>query len=279
MPAFPGKIMTQTIQIETFSKLTGPINDWGLLRKSLLFAELSQIAYLHEEQTASAAHQIGFSMCQFFEVDGAQAYMFSNDIDLVIACRGTEPREWNDIKADINAWPVAAETIGRVHQGFKKEVDDLWPLLEEQLMDNRKELWLCGHSLGGAMATICASRCRVFYINTNPLELFTYGSPRVGTQKYVTYCYVKHTRWVNNNDVVTRVPPAWMGYRHVGQEMYLDADGNVSKLTKQQRIKDRYRGFILGIKQGKVDHFSDHAIRRYVQYIHKAFLDSEEEKP
>jgi triacylglycerol lipase len=270
--------MAETGNIATISKLTGPIKDWGLYRKSLLFAELARIAYLNEERATLGARQIGFTTSKFIELDGAQAYIFSNDIDIVIACRGTEPREWNDIKADANAWPIIAETIGRVHRGFKKEVDDLWPVLEKELIHNTKELWLCGHSLGAAMATICASRCRLSYIKSNPIELFTYGSPRVGTKKYVTHCVVKHTRWVNNNDVVTRVPPVWLGYRHVGNEMYLNAYGKVRKMTGYQRFKDRYRGFIMGIKQGRIDHFSDHSIASYIQYIHQVLLESEEGK-
>ena len=51
---------------------------------------------------------------------------------------------------------VIAETAGRVHRGFKREVDDLWPRLEQALVNNTRPLWFAGHSLGGAMATICA---------------------------------------------------------------------------------------------------------------------------
>ena len=133
--------MAENEAIQTISRVSGPIQDWGLYRKSLLFAELARIAYLHEEDAASGARQIGFPQVEFFDVDGAQAYLFSNEHDLVLACRGTEPREWNDVKADINAWPVIAETIGRVHSGFKKEADDLWPVLEQRLIENTKE---CG---------------------------------------------------------------------------------------------------------------------------------------
>ncbi len=258
------------------SRLSGSITDWGVLRKSLFFAELSAIAYFPDVEAIKAAGEIGFSNARLAEVDGAQAYMFSNETDLVIACRGTESQEWNDLRADLNAWPVTAETIGRVHRGFKREVDDLWPILEKKLIRNTKELWLCGHSLGGAMATICASRCKLSYIKTNPLEVFTYGSPRVGTKKYVTYCDVRHFRWVNNNDIVTQIPPVWMGYYHTGQEMYLDAYGNVRTLTVQERLRDRYYGFIMGLKKGEIDHFTDHAIARYVEYLRQAFLKSDE---
>ena len=76
--------------------------------------------------------------------------------------------------------------------------------------------------------------------------------------------------------LLRRVPPAWMGYYHVGQEMYLNAYGKVRKLTRYQRLKDRYRGFKMGLKQGKIDHFADHAIRRYAAYLQQAFLKSAE---
>ena len=85
-----------------------------------------------------------------------------NKDDLVIACRGTEPTEFNDISADLKAIPVIAETISRVHQGFKAEVDELWPGISEDInrkVNLGKTLWFCGHSLGAAMATIMCSRC------------------------------------------------------------------------------------------------------------------------
>lgn len=268
--------MAESETIQTISRISGPIQNWGLYRKSLLFAELSRIAYLHEKEAGAGARQIGFPHVEFFDVDGAQAYLFSNEHDLVLACRGTEPREWNDVKADMNAWPVIAETIGRVHRGFKKEADDLWPVLEQRLVENTKELWLCGHSLGGAMATIYASRCKLSYIKTDPVELYTYGSPRVGTKKYVTFCTVKHVRWVNNNDLVPRVPPGWLGYYHVGDEVYLNAYGKVRKHTPYQRLKDRYRGFAMGLRMGKLDHFSDHVLTRYIEYIYEVLLESGE---
>ena len=269
--------MPKTLSIEIVSRLTAaPLKAWGVYRKSLLFAELAMIAYCNEAVAAPAAQQIGFTETRLFDVEGAQAYLFATARELVIACRGTEATEWNDIKADVNAWPVVAETIGRVHWGFKSEVDRLWPFLEKELVENTKDLWFCGHSLGAAMATICASRCKLSYIKSNPVGLFTYGSPRVGTKKYVTHCVIDHIRWVNNNDIVTRVPPAWMGYYHVGQEMYLNAYGKVRKLTRYQRLKDRYRGFKMGLKQGKIDHFADHAIRRYAAYLQQAFLKSAE---
>ncbi len=126
------------------------------------------LSYLKPDEARIGVKPLGFKEVIFYEKDGAQAYSFISDTDHVIACRGTEPSEWNDLKADLNASTALAETIGRVHRGFKKEVDDLWPVLETALKNNTRKLWFTGHSLGGAMATICAGRCLLSHIDSNP---------------------------------------------------------------------------------------------------------------
>lgn len=82
-------------------------------------------------------------------------------------------------------------------------------------MQNKK-LYVTGHSLGGAMATICASRLSAQGMNVE--GLYTYGSPRVGDGEFVANLKVNHFRFVNNNDAVPKVPPQVFGYRHHGHE-------------------------------------------------------------
>lgn len=238
--------------------------------RSLLFAKLASIAYNdNTKEVKKQAKELGFTEIEFYDREGAQAYRFQSKEDLVIACRGTQPTCWNDISADLNAVPVLAETISRVHKGFKEEVDELWPMVLEDLMAKQptQNVWFCGHSLGAAMATIMASRCMYKPEVPDPVELYTYGSPRVGWKGYVVHLGVKHHRWVNNNDVVTTVPLKIMGYKHHGEEHYLNAWGNVRKPTGWQRFKDKWRGFISGIKQGKIDNFSDHSMDNYIAYL------------
>lgn len=252
-----------------YSPFNSDLSETPDLTRSLLFAELSMISYLTLEQAKEAAATLGFTETVLFDHDGSQAYSFSNDIDIVVACRGTEADEWNDLKADINAVQAIAETVGKVHRGFKKEVDDLWPILEKMLDSNTKNLWFTGHSLGGAMATICAGRCLLSSIESIPKQVQTFGSPRVGDKRYINHAQINYLRWVNNNDIVTRSPPVWMGYRHSGTEMYLDSEGHLSKLSLLHRKKDMWKGFIGGLKKKEIDHFSDHSIVRYVDYIYR----------
>jgi len=259
------------------SWLDGPIESLSTLRKSLLFAELSNLSYLPRADAGQLAYRMGFPEIRFYNRDGAQAYIFANEEDAVVTCRGTEPHDWNDVRADLDLGSVMAETAGWVHRGFQREVDDLWPRLEQALMSNRRPLWFTGHSLGGAMAVICAGRCKLSYIRSNPRALFTFGSPRLGSWRYVNYVEIEAYRWVNNNDIISRLPPAWLGYRHKGQEIYLNAYGKIRRVTPWQRLKDRWRGFLRGLREGRFDHFADHAIGRYIENIRRAV--EEEERP
>ena len=255
---------------DVVSHLDGPILDLKRLERSLLFAEMSMLSYLHDDEAQPVLLSVGFTDIKYIDRDGAQAYELMNEHDVVVVCRGTEPNEWNDIKADANAFTDLAETVGRVHRGFKREVDDIWPILEETLRDETRNVWFAGHSLGGAMAQICAGRCQLSEIAAVPREVYTFGSPRVGTKRYIQNADVRHIRRVNNNDIVTRVPPRWLRYRHNGFKMYLDRNGELKRLSAAQRGKDRWAGFWSGLKQRKFDHFSDHAIAAYVDYIRAA---------
>lgn len=246
--------------------MTSGIKDIDFKKRSLLFAKLSKISYNNIKVAKKQAERLGFTEVEFYNKDGAQAYRFMNDTDIVIACRGTQPTQFNDIAADLKAMPVLAETVSRVHRGFKAEVDDLWPMIMADLMSKqpKQKLWFCGHSLGAAMATIMASRCHYNQKVPNPEELYTFGSPRVGWKKYVVHIGVVHHRWKNNNDIVTTVPYNWMGYRHHGKEHYMNAYGNVRQVSGYQRLKDKMRGYWMAAKKLQVDSFSDHSIDRYI---------------
>lgn len=239
--------------------------------KALLFARLAEIAYADPVTVKPIARKLGFTTQEFYDRGGAQAYRFMNKTDIVIACRGTEPTQWNDVKADLRAIPIIAETVSRVHKGFKNEVDDLWPHVREDLkrVGKSRSAWFCGHSLGAAMTTIMASRCNYDVDMPDISEVYTFGSPRVGWSKYCNSLNVKHNRFVNNNDVVTRVPLWIMGYRHHGTIHYFNRHGELSKATGWRRIKDRLMGMWDGLKKGSIDNISDHPMGSYMPCVEK----------
>jgi triacylglycerol lipase len=149
-------------------------------------------------------------------------------------------------------------TYGLVHSGFRGEVDKLWTALRIHQKDHReKTFYITGHSLGGAMATIATSRFEEF---TKVKLLATFGSPRVGTRKFVKHIETPHMRFVNNNDIVTKVPLMIMGYKHHGALQYINFYGNIRKLTTWQVIKDKWRGYKSGILDGAKDHGMDNYV-------------------
>lgn len=258
-----------------YSDVRAPLGALSFLRRALALAELSLIAYNDDTEAQAAARAIGFSEALLFDRYGSEAYLFQSEHDVVLACRGTEVTDWNDIEADADAVLATVGTLGRVHRGFNQEVNDLWPMLESVLRHNRKPIWFCGHSLGAAMATICAFRCQASSLVSNPQELHTFGSPRVGCKKYMRHVALNHYRWVHNNDIVTRVPPMWLGYRHGGKEIYLDRKGRIRKLTGLARSRDRWYGLLAGLLNGQLDLLTDHSIHLYAQHIARA-IEGEE---
>ena len=129
------------------------------------------------------------------------------------------------------------------------------------------------------MANICAARAMLSYIKTEPEGVFTYGSPRVGCKKYVSHVKLPHYRWVNNNDIVTRVPPVFLGYRHSGSEMYIDRLGRLKEIEGWRRVSDRLQGFLSGLRRLKVDQLSDHSVPNYIDAIFKIVRAREANQP
>ena len=226
-------------------------------------ARLAEIAYLDSKEAKAFKKELGFTGHKFFEDDGAQCHAFWNKTEYVLAFRGTEPEEISDLLADLNAFPKGAMTHGLVHSGFVGEVDKLWrDISKHQLTHEKRALHVTGHSLGAAMATICTSRMEEY---TSVESLTTFGSPRVGTRKFVKAIATPHKRFVNNNDLVTTVPLWLMGYKHHGLLQYINFYGNVRKLTYWQAVKDKWRGWRSGILDGAVDH----GMNNYVRHTEK----------
>ena len=233
--------------------------------RSHQMAKFASIAYLDGEQAQARFREEGYRKHVFIENDGAQCHIIWNDNDVIICFRGTEPSEFSDIKADLNAWPDRAENgCGWVHNGFQEEVNKIWgPILAQLKAHEDKDLYITGHSLGGAMATIATSR-----LGERVKALYTFGSPRVGTRKFVkSFVSIPHYRFVNNNDIVPKVPFAIMGYRHTCTPQYINYYGRIRPATYWQRVKDQWRGRWRALKKGMpFDGAYDHGMDYYVKY-------------
>ena len=89
--------------------------DW----KNYFFAEVSALAYHDGTRAMRELNKIGFKNYKFLENDGAQCHIFSDEENIIVAFRGTEPSEMSDVKADLLAFKRKSKTEGKVHLGFK----------------------------------------------------------------------------------------------------------------------------------------------------------------
>lgn len=230
-------------------------------------SQLAGIAYLDGKAAKKLYKKMGWNGHKFIEVKGAQCHVIWDSKEMAICFRGTEPDEFSDIKADLNAWPDTAHNgHGKVHNGFQEEINKIWHNILE-VMEAQKcyHLYICGHSLGGAMATIAASR-----LGDKVSALYTYGSPRSGNSQWTKSIQCPHYRHVNNNDIVPKVPPRFMGYRHHGELRYINFYGNIRKMTAWQRFKDGWRGRVTAWKKKQpFDGARDHGMANYVKYLEK----------
>ena len=139
-----------------------------------------------------------------------QGYAIAAGDYVLVAFRGTETlRDWlRDFTMTGVDCPWAG---GQVHGGFlggflsvRDELDEFLDLQWEP----GTPVFLCGHSLGGALATVAAA-----YVRTTrraDVVLYTYGAPRAGDRSFVaTYAsdpkFIAH-RHVYHLDIVPRVP-------------------------------------------------------------------------
>lgn len=212
----------------------------------------------------------GANNFNFYDVDGTQAISFLVSDKLYIAFRGTEPTQLSDILADLKAWQVKSKyKTGRVHAGFRSALDEVWEQVLETAISQSpgRTIIITGHSLGGALSTLCAKR--LSKVLDNKICLYTFGSPRVGNRRWRKSFNIETYRFANNNDIVTRVPSA-IFYRHVGELQYFNFYGEVRYMGYWQRLKDRWRGFWHAIKKRQgIDWFTDHSMALYLEKVEK----------
>jgi triacylglycerol lipase len=219
------------------------VNAWWLVEATIL-------AWTQEDFATPRFQQAGFTEVCFFSGDSTQGYVVNNEDFLILVFRGTEIRKrpgktdfWNiaaDVMADADFRLVDSGQGGMVHRGFKTAVDEVWE--KQGLLDHlrnkdngRRTFWFTGHSLGAALAVLAAQR----YGGVQ--GLYTYGSPRIGDLDFKNSFPLKAYRFVYNNDLVTRVPPAGL-YQHVGDLKHIDRLGFIHEYP------DAVEGVVDGIQ-------------------------------
>jgi predicted lipase len=142
----------------------------------------------------------------------------------VVAFRGSEETGLNDWITDVKFMQTTipyGKNPGNnvlVHQGFIQAYLSVRDAVLNGVNDTPHKRVIClGHSLGGAIATLCALDIEQ---NTTgkTVQCYTYGSPKVGNAHFAAVYnkHVPHTyRIVNGVDVIPKLPVG--AYEHVGQ--------------------------------------------------------------
>lgn len=186
------------------------LNAWWL-------AELSLLAFSEPAFIDIALERAGLEPAGVCDGPGTGAFAVRGDGFAAIAFRGTQTflpgrdpltllgEIAGDVLTDVRIPLVRARkpAHGRVHRGFRSALDEIWEPLEQLVDRLRKEhraIWLTGHSLGGALAILAASRL------SGVRGVYAFGAPLVGDGEFRAGLPVRPVRFVHGSDLVARVP-------------------------------------------------------------------------
>jgi len=127
----------------------------------------------------------------------------------------------------------------QMHRGFAAAYISVREEIHNYLKNHAaKSVIVTGHSLGGALATLCAVDIQYNFSNV-AINIYTFGAPRVGNDGFresfnrrVPNSY----RFVYGMDMVSALPRPWQGYHHVDTEYGLGPRFNLNFLSR--RFKD-----------------------------------------
>ena len=252
-------------------------------QSALSLAHASLAAYHPHPNEYAPFAQSGFGKVIPFTSDqnkdgGAiSGYVASRDDAILLAFRGT---------VDVQNWltnldVLQTEYLGAmVHSGFLSALMSVWQPIDKAIRDEvgqggKRKIWITGHSLGGALATLATRR--LLNMNLAPLETYTFGQPRVGDKAFASQITSTFYRFTYNMDPVTFVPflvYKTLNYEHVGQLKYIAEDGNVydspSKWMQTAQMlltltAPKFKSFLL-------ERLKDHSMDGYVSRM-KVYID------
>jgi predicted lipase len=277
-------------------------DEMGDVRNARALAVASDLAYLPQAEGGPAyREQLGME-ATLFSVDNTQAYVCHNDKHIVVAFRGTEsPTTIDGLKdwlltnaANLLIVPegrmgtdFAAAGVGaRFHQGFVTAITDIWePVFKAVDAERKKDdrpLWITGHSLGGALATLAAW---LFNRNFIPVhQIYTFGAPMVGNDEAAKAFNKafgnKIFRYVDTIDPIPKLPTVSLAsndYLHCDRQVDLGAvEGAVTATEFLKALAGNVAGGVLhatlinDIWKGVMSRLSAHSMINYRGRIDKA---------
>lgn len=185
---------------------------WDMLCKC---CELSMLAYKEPDE-------VGVEYDAFYDGrpnggEDAEAYMWweQGNSTVFIAFRGTESR--SDVLADLDVRRARIRGRVRVHNGFHRQLHSVIGGIESDIRARLPErVVVCGHSLGGALATLAAAHLADLRVAPD-VRCYVFGCPRVGNRAFVrwfTGVVTEHWRVNNTDDPVPKIPIS-LRFKHV----------------------------------------------------------------
>ncbi len=192
---------------------------------AIALARISKLSYEPDDDVHQTLLEWGFTHASPVSVGPQHAWLAFHPAITVLAFRGTnESADWI---ANIDILPERVPR-GRIHRGFFHGYASLKVGIAAELTtrhDPQAKLWITGHSLGGALAIVSAHD----FLMVNNRELFglyTFGQPAVVagefTNKLADEVGKDYVRFVNESDIVTRIPPF---YHHFGHRVWFRNGG------------------------------------------------------
>jgi len=195
---------------------------------------ISQDGILHLARLCSSAYQAPgsfktdwgtrFQTVKYLDEGGAQVYICQSPIALIIVFRGSDAAgDWIDSLAAAPTSPRPLSLM-RVHNGFQAHLSSVKTKLVNTIIRYNRSgnpIYICGHSLGGAAATILAEYVDAFDCMVN---LVTFGSPRVGNWAFARRFRKfrgDSLRVVTQGDLIPHTPPAPLFLHHYGPKRVL----------------------------------------------------------
>ncbi|MGE0386983.1 MAG: hypothetical protein AB7Q97_19845 [Gammaproteobacteria bacterium] len=204
---------------------------------ALWLSECCRLIYRQDAASRRACLAgVGLQERAFFDDGATQGALVAGPGFAILVFRGTLGlRDW---LYNLDAAAVRWEGPGRIHRGFAAQLRRCWERIRAELRPLQVPLFVTGHSLGGALATLATAYCLISDL-PRPAAVYTFGAPRAGTRGLRDLLAAGPPLWrvENGQDVVPSVPaqgpiaglPSW---RHAGTGVHLHAGGRLEFESK-----------------------------------------------
>jgi hypothetical protein len=182
---------------------------------ALACAKLSHLAYAGKQEIAAEVGGPGVDI-DFFEGDGdIFGFVVAWPEHIAVAFRGTASFvnwrvNFRILPYEIPEYNGYVSVHGGFHAAYAGVRDRLTAILDKRMSEKRRKIYLTGHSLGGALATIaCAyfSNRKANDMSQYVSACYTFGAPRVGNQELDVYVRAPLYRITRGTDLVPALPP------------------------------------------------------------------------